>query len=91
MIETAIQTAVREALQRELPAALAEALDTNKPSHPQLATREQCARALNISTRSLDTLRSQGLPTLMVLESPRFELAEVVAWLRERGRNHDAG
>lgn len=85
MIETAIQVAVREALQRELPGALAEALDANKSSLPQLATREQCAKALNISTRSLDTLRSQGLPVVWVLDSPRFDVAEVVTWLREKG------
>jgi hypothetical protein len=85
MIESAIQSAVREALQRELPSALADALEGSKPQQLQLATREQCAKALNISTRSLDTLRGKGLPTVMVLDSPRFDIGECVAWLRARG------
>jgi hypothetical protein len=85
MIEEAIAQQVRAALREELPAALAEALDGAKPAGPKLETREGCARALSISTRSLDTLRTQGLPTIMVLESPRFDLPEVLAWLRERG------
>lgn len=84
MIEGAIQAAVRAALVSELPAALAEALSETKPV-PGLATREQCAQHLGISMRSLDTLRGRGLPTVMVLDSPRFDLVEVVTWLRDRG------
>jgi hypothetical protein len=85
VIERAITAAVREALAAELPAALAEALELAPPKAPELLTRERCARALGISTRSLDTLRGQGLPVVWVLDSPRFELGEVVAWLRDRG------
>ena len=47
-----------------------------------LLTQEQLAKQLGVSARSVYTLRQQGCPTVMVLESPRFELAAVLVWLK---------
>jgi len=83
-IDDAMKEQFRTILRDELPAALAEALDAAKPSQERLATREECAQFLNISPRSLDTLRLKGLPTLWVLESPRFDLRDVRAWVAKQ-------
>jgi riboflavin biosynthesis pyrimidine reductase len=53
---------------------------------PVLVDRTGLARALNTSPSSVDRLREQGAPTIMVGSQPRFDVQEVVAWLRERGR-----
>lgn len=84
MIERAIREQVAATLREELPTALSEALAAMPSAGPGLVTREACARALSISVRSLDTLRAQGLPTVWVLESPRFDVAAVITWLRGR-------
>jgi hypothetical protein len=48
-----------------------------------LLDREGCAAWLNISTRSLDTLRSKpDFPELKLGDSPRFEPEKVLAWMR---------
>jgi len=80
-IDVALREQFRAALREELPAALAEALEAVKPALPKLATREECAQFLGVSTGTLDTLRKRGLPVVMVIESPRFDLADVRAWL----------
>ncbi len=55
-----------------------------RPSQPALLDRAGLAQALGVSTRSLDTLRHEGLPELRVGDAPRFDLPEVLAWLRSR-------
>lgn len=55
------------------------------PRAPALLTRDALAFELSISPSQLDRLRAQGLPTLRVAGMPRFELADVLAWLRARG------
>lgn len=82
--DEALREQFRAVLRAELPAALAEALEAAKPPAERLANREECARFLGISPRSLDTLRLQGLPTLWVLESPRFDLHDIRAWIASR-------
>ena len=50
-----------------------------------LLDRSGLARALSCSVKTLDRLRAEaGFPELMVLGSPRFELAAVLAYLRAR-------
>ena len=52
---------------------------------PVLLDRHGLAVALNLSTKSLDKLRDEkGFPELRLLDSPRFELAAVLEWLRTR-------
>ena len=50
-----------------------------------LAVDETCA-ALRISRTTLTRLRAEGLPVVWILESPRFRLAAVIAWLEARPR-----
>jgi hypothetical protein len=71
---------------RELVAeAVADVLGARANDNaPALLTQEQLAEKLGVSTRSIFTLRRQGLPTVMVLESPRFELAAVVEWIKRQ-------
>jgi hypothetical protein len=50
-----------------------------------LKDRAGLAQALSCSVKTLDRLREEpGFPELMLLDSPRFELAEVLRWLRAR-------
>jgi excisionase family DNA binding protein len=51
-------------------------------------TTQELAEHLKCSTKTIERLRVQGLPHFKVGDSPRFELAAVLAWLKERwGRN----
>lgn len=51
------------------------------PSAPALLDREGLAQQLGVSTGMVDKLRRQGLPTVWLGDSPRFILADVLAWL----------
>jgi hypothetical protein len=47
--------------------------------------RAGLAKALSCSVKTLDRLRAEpGFPELQLLDSPRFELPAVLAWLRAR-------
>lgn len=48
-----------------------------------LLTVEQLVERLQVSERTIRTLRKQGLPTVMVGESPRFVWADVLEFLRK--------
>lgn len=67
-------------------ASVCEALEGARGSAapPALLDREQLAGALQISLGTLAKLRREGLPELIVGDSPRFDLGEVLAWLRDR-------
>ena len=67
---------LREAVREEL-AALAD-------SSPGLLTVQEAARMCRCSTRHLLRLRAEGMPVVMVGESPRFDRDAVLAWLRSR-------
>jgi hypothetical protein len=68
--------------------AVTEALAAHEPTTPPaLLDQSALALALGTSTRTVYTLRQQGLPTVWLLESPRFELGEVLAWLRSRSND----
>jgi hypothetical protein len=49
-----------------------------------LLTQEDAARFCRCSVRHFRRLRDEGLPTLWLGESPRFERDAVLAWLRSR-------
>jgi hypothetical protein len=57
-----------------------------EPQHPPpLLDRQALARALTVSLPTVDRLRrEEGMPTIWVLESPRFDLREVLEWLRKQ-------
>lgn len=83
---------------RDLRAALAEALrpilrevvrevvvEIALPAPvPELRNVDQICAELQCSRATLTRLRSEGLPSLTVGDSPRFRLADVVAWLERR-------
>ena len=50
-----------------------------------LLTQAELAQALGVSIRTIHTLRRRGLPTIMVIESPRFHLPTVLDWLEDIG------
>jgi len=58
--------------------------DTGLPAGPRLEDRAGLARSLKTSLATVDRLRTQGLPTVWLCDAPRFDVAEVVAWLKER-------
>jgi hypothetical protein len=66
--------------------AVAEALADRPPeaATPALLTQRQLAKTLNVSERSVYSFRSEGMPHLMIGESPRFALVECLAWFRTR-------
>jgi len=61
---------------------VAHELGAREESPPALIDQKQLARHLGLSERSVYELRQRGCPTVLVLDSPRFELAAVLAWLR---------
>lgn len=72
--------------QEELARVVRESVETALSEHsgaPALLDRNGLARALTCSPGHVDNLRKKGMPTVWVGESPRFELAEVLAWLRQ--------
>ena len=71
---------LRAILREEVEAALAERAPSPAPC---LLDRRGLAEALDCGVDTIDKLRREGLPTVMLIESPRFELAAVLAWLRE--------
>jgi hypothetical protein len=75
-----------EQLREVVRAAVAEVLEHHHAAstEPALLDRAGLARALGVSAPTVDRMRAEGAPELRVGDSPRFELAAVLAWLRER-------
>lgn len=70
-----VRTAVQEALAEQVDGALA----------PALLDRQGLGQALGCSLATVDRMRREaGFPELRVGDAARFELAEVLAWLRNR-------
>jgi hypothetical protein len=63
---------------------LAQIAELAKPTAPATLTQAELARELRTSTRTVRTLVKEGLPELRLADSPRYELAPVLAWLRDR-------
>jgi hypothetical protein len=52
---------------------------------PRLLDRRGLATALGVCADTVDKLRKEGLPTIMVVDSPRFDLeGDVLPWLKNR-------
>lgn len=66
--------------------AVADALCEMQPSEPSpvLVDRSGLAHALSCSLSTIDRLRSEGCPQVLVGDSPRFRVAAVVQWLEAR-------
>ena len=48
--------------------------------------KNELAEKLNISVPMVDKLMREGMPRIKIGKSVRFELVEVVKWLKERGK-----
>jgi hypothetical protein len=77
----------REALAELVRDAISEAL-TSTPAEalPALLDRNGLARMLSVGIGTVDRLRREGCPVMWLGDSPRFELAACIEWLRLRGR-----
>ena len=51
-----------------------------------MLNKEELAKELNISVPMVNKLMRQGMPRIKIGTAVRFELAEVVKWLKERGK-----
>lgn len=58
--------------------------DGKSSTPPALLSQTELAEQLGVSPATVRTLRGQGLPTVWVVESPRFVLTECLDWLRAR-------
>jgi hypothetical protein len=75
---SALAELVRSAVRQEL----AEHEPPERP--PALVDRQRLARELGVSPATVRRLEADGLPVVRVADSPRYEVAAVLAWLRER-------
>lgn len=79
--------ATAEQLAELIRAAVEEALaEQRQDLAPALLDRAGIARALGISPSTVDRLRRDGLPCVLIGDSPRFLAAECVSWLLENRR-----
>jgi hypothetical protein len=58
--------------------------DQREEIAPALLDRVTAARFLGVGTSTIDRLRREGLPCIMIGDSPRFEGAACIEWLRQR-------
>lgn len=65
---------VRDAVAAALPAPA-----------PALLDGAELARELRCSDRQVRRLRAMGMPSIRIVDSYRYELSAVLAWLRQRG------
>lgn len=89
-----VVTMTRSELRQLLSEVVTDALNAHDPPAPSaLLDRHEIARALGVSARTVARLREAGMPVVWVIESPRFELADVMDWLRtnpeQAGRGGD--
>ena len=52
---------------------------------PLLVDKQVLSKLVDLCPATIDNLRKDGLPTVKVLGSVRFEPAAVLAWIKERG------
>lgn len=64
--------------------ALLEVMDA-KDTGPALLDRRGIAAKLDVGVDTVDKLRKQGMPSVVVGDAPRFDLVEVLVWLKSRG------
>jgi hypothetical protein len=54
---------------------------------PALLDRAGIAQQLGVGIGTVDRLKREGLPCVFIGDSPRFELAECLAWIRREPRS----
>lgn len=74
-----------ERVASEIDRRLAERLEELTESRsPRLLDRRGLAAALGCGVDTIDRLRREGAPEILVGDVPRFDLADVLAWLKSR-------
>lgn len=68
----------------ELADRIADRWKPGGDSRPPLLNRSELAHHLDVSVDTVDRLRREGCPELMVGDSPRYELDRVLEWLRNK-------
>lgn len=72
---------LRRAVREELEEVMTSIATSPRPA---LLDTAELARELSTSEGTIRRQRKLGLPTVMLGDSPRFDLDEVLAWLRSR-------
>ena len=78
---------ILDAIRQALRAELSEFLKDFAPavSKPAFLSTEALAKELDVCTKTIDRLRAKGCPFVLVGDNcPRFDLADVRAWLKSR-------
>lgn len=76
--------------QERLAALLVDvAIPAQARPKPALLDRSDLAQALGCSPATVARLVRQGAPFVWLVDSRRFELEAVLAWLRERSREQE--
>lgn len=78
-------TVTRGELAAMVRQAVASALEAIGARPPALLDREDLAAALGCSSSLVDKLRRGGMPCVRLGDSPRFELAACLSWIRKDG------
>lgn len=79
-LATALEAIVRRAVER----ALVEY--DGGPPRPEIVDRAALAIALDVCPATVSKLASEGMPRIMVGDSPRYRIADCIAWLEQRTR-----
>jgi hypothetical protein len=81
-----------EALASLVKTAVCEAFIEHQSEVAQaLLDRSGAARVLGVGTSTIDRLRREGLPCILIGDSPRFEASACIEWLRQRHGEPGAG
>ena len=81
---SALQDELRQAVRAELEPMLKDLVPSPKPA---LMTTAELARELRVCTKTIDRLRKEGLPHVLVGDNcPRYRLESVLNWLESRER-----
>ena len=51
-----------------------------------MLTKKELAEKLNVSIPTVDRLLKDGIPRIYIRGAVRFDFEEVVAWLKENGK-----
>lgn len=84
MTGTPVIVVTPEQLAELLRGTIETALAEQRPeAAPVLLDRAGVAQRLSIGTTTVDRLRREGMPCVFIGDSPRFDLAECVDWIRQ--------
>jgi hypothetical protein len=83
-LATALRALLEPIVRQAVADALAELAPSASPPPAALVDTEELCRQLTCSRSMVGRLRDEGLPCVYLGDSPRFVVADVVAWLHAR-------